>query len=210
MFWPVLLCDQQFSRYKVGENQKCTELPQAELEHLTIKSTLYILYILTTESQILVSFALRLAVSKMQTCTRSAKIGNAPNAPKLNLNTWQSKLLYIHHKLTPEAKFWSVALYSQRFPRYRTFYNLPLTTHYHVKRPNKEQKNSPKFKISNVTILLKTFWRPSPGVYMNLGEQIWCVLSEEISFVTFAPIWSHVNETEKKETKWQKSKISNF
>ncbi len=42
---------------------------------------------------------------------------------------------------------------------------------------------------------------------MNFGEEIWCVLSEEMSFVTFTPIWSRVNENEKN---WQKSKISQF
>ncbi len=31
---------------------------------------------------------------------------------------------------------------------------------------------------------------------MNSREQIWCVVSEEISFETFTPIWSHVNENE--------------
>ncbi len=34
------------------------------------------------------------------TCTRSAKIGNAPNDPKLNLNTLQLKVFYIHQILT--------------------------------------------------------------------------------------------------------------
>ncbi len=29
---------------------------------------------------------------------------------------------------------------------------------------------------------------------MNLGEQMWCVLSEEMSFKTFTPILCHVNE----------------
>ena len=42
---------------------------------------------------------------------------------------------------------------------------------------------------------------------MNFREQIWCVVSEEMSFETITPLWSHVNESEKK---WQKSKISNF
>ena len=49
------------------------------------------------------------------------------------------------------------------------------------------------------------FGRDSPQEYINLEEQIWCVLSEEMSFKTFTPIWSYVNEK-----KWQKSKIWNF
>ena len=49
---------------------------------------------------------------------------------------------------------------------------------------------------------------PPPGVYMNFGEQIWCVLSEEMSFQIFSPIWFHVNENKKKNCK--KSNIQNF
>ncbi len=38
------------------------------------------------------------------TCTRSAKSGNVPNDPKMNLTTSKSKVLYIHCILTPEAQ----------------------------------------------------------------------------------------------------------
>ncbi len=44
---------------------------------------------------------------------------------------------------------------------------------------------------------------------MNFGEQIWCVLSEEMSFETFTPIWSHVRENEKKLAKIQNLKFHN-
>ncbi len=45
-------------------------------------------------------------ISRFQdtTCIRSVKIGNAPNDPKLNLNTIQAKVLYIHWILTPEVQ----------------------------------------------------------------------------------------------------------
>ena len=43
---------------------------------------------------------------------------------------------------------------------------------------------------------------------MNFWEQIWCALSEEISFEAISPIWSHVNENEKKNRK--KTKMQNF
>ncbi len=33
--------DQPFLRYKAVENQKCTEWPQNDMKHLTLKSTLY-------------------------------------------------------------------------------------------------------------------------------------------------------------------------
>ncbi len=36
---------------------------------------------------------------------------------------------------------------------------------------------------------------------MNIGEQIWCVLSEEMSFETFTPIGSCVKENEKKNNR---------
>ncbi len=42
---------------------------------------------------------------------------------------------------------------------------------------------------------------------MNFGEQIWCALSEEMSFETFIPIWSNVNENEKHLAKIQKLKF---
>ncbi len=43
--------------YKVGENRKCTEWPETEIEYLTVKSTLYTPNI-TPEAKILVGFAL--------------------------------------------------------------------------------------------------------------------------------------------------------
>ena len=44
---------------------------------------------------------------------------------------------------------------------------------------------------------------------MNLGKQIWCVLSEEMSFETFTSIWSHVSENEKKMATIQNLKFHN-
>ncbi len=44
-FWSVSLYDQLFLRhnmYKIGENRKSTEWLQTDLEHLTVKRTLYI------------------------------------------------------------------------------------------------------------------------------------------------------------------------
>ncbi len=95
----VLLYDHPFPRYKFAENRKCTEWPQTELEHLTGKSTLYTLNTYP-EAQILVRFALWLAVFEIQ----GRQNGNAPNDPKLNLNTWQSKVPFIHEILTHEAQ----------------------------------------------------------------------------------------------------------
>ncbi len=54
------------------------------------------------------------------------------------------------------------------------------------------------------------FGRLFPGASMNFGEQIWCILSEEMSFKTFTPIWSHVSEMKKKIGKNPKFQISQF
>ncbi len=88
-FWSVLLYDYPFSRYnmyKAGENQKCTEWPQTELEHLIVKSTLYTLHIYPWGPNF---DPFRSTISRFwdRTCTRSVNIGNALNDPKLNLNT---------------------------------------------------------------------------------------------------------------------------
>ncbi len=42
-FYPVSLYGQPFSRNKLVENRKCTEWPENDIEHLTVKSTLYTL-----------------------------------------------------------------------------------------------------------------------------------------------------------------------
>ncbi len=42
---------------------------------------------------------------------------------------------------------------------------------------------------------------------MNFREQIWCVVSEEMSSETFTPIWSHANENEEKLAKIQNLKF---
>ncbi len=70
---------------------------------------------------------------------------------------------------------------------------------YHVKRPKKEQKICQKSKIGNFTILYTTL---VDILHMSMHEfwgQICCVLSDKMSFEDFSPIWSHVNENEKKK-----------
>ena len=42
---------------------------------------------------------------------------------------------------------------------------------------------------------------------MNFGEEICCALSENMSFEVLSPIWSHVNEKEKKNHKNKKMLI---
>ncbi len=65
-FFSVLLLFSRFwDTYKVAENRKCTQWPQTELEHLTVKS-LYIHYMPIPEAQILARFALRSAFFMIQ------------------------------------------------------------------------------------------------------------------------------------------------
>ena len=99
-FGPFYFMTNSFRDIRSPENRKCTELPQTELEHLIVKSTLYTLNTYPWAPNF---GPFRSTISRFQdaTWTRSAKIGNAPNDPKLNLNTWQSKEPCIHQILTP-------------------------------------------------------------------------------------------------------------
>ncbi len=131
---------------KVGENRKCTEWPQTGLEDFTVKRTLYIDSILIPEAQILVRFALRLAVSEIQGLQKSEMHRVTPNW------TWtlNSQKYSIYTKYLPlRSKFWSVSLYEQWFPRYRTFYNSPLTAMLNVPKKNNKKKKKKKPKIQN-------------------------------------------------------------
>ena len=69
--------------YKVGENWKGTEWSQIELEHLTVKSTLYTLCTYPRSP----NFGTLRSTTNRFHDTSSSKIGNAPNDLKLNLNT---------------------------------------------------------------------------------------------------------------------------
>ncbi len=78
----------------------------------------------------------------------------------------------------------------------------------HVKHPRKKRTKeiakNPKFKISQFFIQL---WLPlTRSMHDFLGANLFCVFRQDV-FEVFSPIWSHVNENEKK---WQKSKIRNF
>ena len=45
---------------------------------------------------------------------------------------------------------------------------------------------------------------------MDVREQIWCVVSEEMLVKAFTPIWSHVKKKRKKNGKNPKLQISQF
>ncbi len=65
--------------------------------------------------------------------------------------------------------------------------------------------------MSNFTILLATYGRDPPqGYSWILGSKSGVFFQREISFETFAPIWSHVTEIQTKRKKMAKSIMSNF
>ncbi len=88
-FWSV--SPDRFSRYKVTKNQKCTEWPQTEFEHLHSK-------VLYTSSWRPNFGPFRSTINRFRDtiCTRLPKIGDALNDLKLNLKTWQSNVLCMH------------------------------------------------------------------------------------------------------------------
>ena len=106
-FWFILLYNYLFSRYKAAENQKCTEWPQTELGHLTIKTTLYTLHTYPWGP----NFGPFHRTTSHFPDTKSSKIGNALNGPNwtwtLNSQKYPVYTDYLHQR----PKFWSVSLY---------------------------------------------------------------------------------------------------
>ncbi len=76
----------------------------------------------------------------------------------------------------------------------------------HVNENETKIRKNPKFEISPIFIQL--WYRPFLEVCMIFFQRICYVLSEEMSFEGFFPMWSHVNENEKKNR--EKSKMQNF
>ena len=81
-------------------------------------------------------------------------------------------------------KVWSVLFMASGFEDIAHFI-IPID--YHVKRSKKEQNNLPKNQNFKFHYSLNNFVRDPPpsGVYMNCREQIWCVVSEKMSFETY-------------------------
>ncbi len=69
--------------YNVFKNRKCTEWPQTKIKHLTVKTTLHTLHTYPWDP----NFGLFCSTTSRFRDTRSSKIENAPNDPKLNLKT---------------------------------------------------------------------------------------------------------------------------
>ena len=82
-FHSVSFYDQPFSRYKVVENRKCTKWPQNDLNHLTVKSTLYTL---NANPQGPNFTPFRSTTSRFRDISLP-QITNAPNDPRMTLTT---------------------------------------------------------------------------------------------------------------------------
>ena len=100
-FWSVSLYDYSFPRYRVIKNQKCTEWPQIEIEHLSQK---YTIYSKSSGAQIMVCLALQQAVSEIQGRQKSEMHWMTPNWT----GTLNSQKYPVYTKdLPPRPKFWS-------------------------------------------------------------------------------------------------------
>ncbi len=98
-FQSVLLYDQPFSRYRFFENRKCTEWPQNDLTHLSVKSTLYTLNT-HPEAQISIRFALRQAIFEILACGKS----ECTEWPQNDLNHWSVISTLCTLNTRPEAQ----------------------------------------------------------------------------------------------------------
>ena len=120
--------------------------------------------------------------------------------------TLNSQKYPMYTKYLPmRSKFWSVSLHDQRFPRYRTFYDSPLT-------PKKEQQNCQKSKIWNFTIYT-TLVEPLPRSMHGFGgANLLCTFrqDEDVVWNFFSHMVPCERKWKKKKKKWQKSKIWNF
>ncbi len=123
-FWSISLYNHCFSRYKVIKNWKFTELPQTELDHLTVK-VLYIHSINTYPGGR--NFGPFCSMTSRFRDTRLLKIGYALNDP--------TELEHLNHQKYPaytkdlpqRTKFWSILLYNQRFSKYKVDKNWKCT-----------------------------------------------------------------------------------
>ena len=114
-------------------------------------------WIFTNEVQIFVRFTLRLAISEIQGRQKSEMHRVTPN----ETCTFNSQKYPIYTKYFPlRSKFWPVSLFDQRFPRYRTFYNSPLTTM--LNSPKKNKTICQKSRVWNFTILYTTLVETVP------------------------------------------------
>ncbi len=116
-FWSVSRYDQWFLRYKLTENQKCTECFQTELEHLTVKSTLYALNTYHRDPNFGPFCS---TTSRSRDTIKAIKNWKCTERPQIKLEHLTVKgTLYILNTWHRGQKIWSVSPYDQQFSRYK-------------------------------------------------------------------------------------------
>ncbi len=137
--------------HKIAENRKCTEWPQTELEHLTVKSSVYTLNTYPRGP----NFAPFRSTIKIQGCRKSETHRMTPTW------TWtlNSQKYSVYTKYLPmRRKFCSVSLFDQRFQRYHTSYNSQLTPMLNIRK----RKKMPKIQKLKLHNSLHNFGRDPP------------------------------------------------
>ncbi len=160
------------------QNQKCTKWPQTELEHLTVKSTLYTLntYLWGPNFGPFRPTASRFRDTKLSKSEKNRK----------STEWLQNELEHLTAKITLYTlnTYPRYLILVRRFPRYRTFYNSALT-------PQKEQKKiakNPKFE--QLWILWTTLVQTLPGsMHEFLGANLLCMYFQTRCCLNF---FSHV------------------
>ncbi len=130
----------------------------------TLNSQKYSIWIKYPRGPILVRSALRLAVSEIQGRQKTEMHRMTPNW------TWtlDSQKYPVYMKYLPlRPKCWSVSLYGQRFPTYRTFNHSPLTTMSNGQKKKKKKKNRKIWKNLEfqISLLFNNFVRDPPQEY---------------------------------------------
>ena len=124
----------------------------------------------------------------------------------MTLNTTRPGTPYMYYKYPGVLTFSPFCSMTSLFQDIAHFI-IPID--YHVKL-EKRIKKCPKIPSCKFHNSFNNFDRDSPQEYMTCGEQIWCILLEEMfdiftlncfTFFICNPIWPNLNEKEKKPRK---------
>ena len=180
---------------------KCTKWPQNNLEHFKVIQSPYVLLISTSLK--FHSFSLY----GQPFSSYRPFWDNCTEWPPKTLNTTRSKVYHTCVTSVPESQILvRFALRPALSMISHFFYNSPLTPMLNA------HKKCQKSKIRNFTILyttlVETFLR---GMTEFWAAHLLCTFRQDVVWSFFYPIWSHVNENEKKiKTKIQHLKFRQF
>ncbi len=193
--------------YKVGENRKCTEWPQTELEHLTVQTTIHTLNIYPWGPNF---GPFNSTINRFRDTTyKISENRKCAEWPQTELEHLTGNItLYTLNTYPWGSNFWSVSLYDQQFPRCRTLYNCPLIPMLNVQ--NRTKTNCQKSKIWNFTNLYTTLVEILPrSMHEFLGVNLLCTFrgDDVVWRFFFLPYGPMLTKTKKKIVKNQKCKI---